>query len=223
MKGSVLIIGSLLWDKNQLREDWRNNYLDINNKKSVSAPIRYGRLSGKRGTYTMVLSSRCLTKKRMGKGVLVPLRLDKYSALDQCEELIKAEHLNLNGYRNRFNYGFFAVGLLPNPQTRNKDLDDLIRVWSSRFEGGFKNNQYRIDQESPIINAQGFLSIPWSKEFNDNDFIVCTAIKPNLSKYPNPKKIAKFMKKKSDFEYFCENQKYGITTFQDDQIKAYLS
>ena len=43
MKGAVLIIGSLLWDKSQTRKDWRNNYLNINDSKSVSAPIRYGR------------------------------------------------------------------------------------------------------------------------------------------------------------------------------------
>lgn len=158
----------------------------------------------------------------MGKGVLVPLTLDKYSAQDHCRELIKAERLNANGYENRFNYDFFAVGLLPNPKSSDKDLANLIKGWSSNFGKSFNYNQYRIDQESPIITSHGFLNIPWSEEFNDNDFIICTAIKPNLSQYPNPKKIAKLMKNELDFEYFCENRKFGISTFQDERIKANL-
>jgi len=146
----------------------------------------------------------------MGIGVLVPLRLDRYSILNHCKELIKVERLKKDGYEDRFNYSFFAVGLLPDPKTRTKDLDDLVKGWSSNFKGQFNNNQYSIDQEPPIISERGVLNIPWSEEFDDNDFIVCTAIKPNLSRYPYPKKIAKFMTQKRDFEYFCENQKSGI-------------
>src|SRR5437899_2952284 len=56
LDAGILIIGSLLWDKE--RQQWRNERLDCNQSELVSAPIRYGRLSGKRRghTYTMVFS-----------------------------------------------------------------------------------------------------------------------------------------------------------------------
>lgn len=223
MKGSVLIIGSLLWDKAEYRDDWRNKYLDIENKKSVSAPIRYGRLSGERGIYTMVFSSRCLSKNKQGKGVLVPLKLEKYSIQKHCQELVIAERPEGKNYEERFNYGFFALGLLPNPNSRDQNMITLVKGWSSNFKGRFNPDQYKVDKESPIITSQGFLNIPWSGEFEGNDFIICTVIKTETNRYPGPKKVAERMKKKSDYEYFNENQRYGISTFQDKQIKANLA
>ena len=62
----ILIIGSLLWDKRQ--QAWRNARLDMASIDSVTAPIRYGRLSSSRGnTYTMVFSRGCDT----GQGAVV--------------------------------------------------------------------------------------------------------------------------------------------------------
>ena len=54
MKGAVLIIGSLLWDKKEHRIDWRKNRLLVNEKIHVFAPICYGRKSGENKNYTMV-------------------------------------------------------------------------------------------------------------------------------------------------------------------------
>jgi hypothetical protein len=222
LKGAVLIIGSLLWDNSQLRVDWRNDFLDIDNKKLVSAPIRYGRLSNDRGTYTMVFSSNCLTKNRMGKGFLVPLRLDRFNIQEHCEELIKVERINNPIYENRYNYSFFAVGLLPNPNSNNPRLLNLVNSWHHNFNGGFNVNHYKVGKESPIIDQQGLLKMNWSEEFGEIDFIICTVIKPKLNRYPYPKKIANLMNDRKDFEYFEENQKIGITTFQDKKIKEYL-
>ena len=54
----VLIIGSLFWDSEQNRPAWRDARLDMATAQTVTAPIRYGRRSGRnRGyTYTMVFS-----------------------------------------------------------------------------------------------------------------------------------------------------------------------
>ena len=59
LTAGVLIIGSLLWDSEEDRPTWRDVRLDIASAQAVTAPIRYGRLSGKkRGhTHTMVFSS----------------------------------------------------------------------------------------------------------------------------------------------------------------------
>lgn len=58
LNAGIRIIGSLLWDAERGRPAWREARLDIASMQRVTAPIRYGRLSGKgRGyTYTMVFS-----------------------------------------------------------------------------------------------------------------------------------------------------------------------
>ena len=58
LDAGILIIGSLLWDRDEIRQQWRDERLDCNQSELVSAPIRYGRRSGERRghTYTMVFS-----------------------------------------------------------------------------------------------------------------------------------------------------------------------
>src|SRR3546814_14186903 len=54
MKCGILIIGSLYWDKENGRDDWRKRRLDTNASIPVRVPIYYGRKSASRGnTYTM--------------------------------------------------------------------------------------------------------------------------------------------------------------------------
>jgi hypothetical protein len=71
----ILIIGSLLWDSEDNRPAWRDARLDIASAEAVTAPIRYGRLSGKkRGrTYTPSFS-----------------RADKYDPYPQAHRIIVA-------------------------------------------------------------------------------------------------------------------------------------
>ena len=58
----IMMIGSLYWDKDRTRVNWRKNRLS-KEEFDVFAPIRYGRLSKKRGsTYTMVFSKLCARK-----------------------------------------------------------------------------------------------------------------------------------------------------------------
>ena len=59
LNAGILIIGSLLWDDE--RRAWRDARLEMGLAETVMAPIRYGRLSGKRRghTYTMVFSRLC--------------------------------------------------------------------------------------------------------------------------------------------------------------------
>src|SRR3546814_21003532 len=54
MTCGILIIGSLYWDKENGRDDWRKRRLDTNASIPVRVPIYYGRKSASRGnTYTM--------------------------------------------------------------------------------------------------------------------------------------------------------------------------
>lgn len=81
MKCGVLIIGSLYWDKQQnentdLRINWRKNRLNMDENIHVFAPIRYGRLSGKKDEtyYTMVLSKEIEEKNQHGTPYLIPFK-----------------------------------------------------------------------------------------------------------------------------------------------------
>src|SRR5205823_8142389 len=60
LRVGILVIGSLLWDIDSERVDWRHKRLDVNRSRKVLAPIRYGRLSQSRSdTFTMVISKLC--------------------------------------------------------------------------------------------------------------------------------------------------------------------
>ncbi len=76
LKGGVLIIGSLLWDKEKIRVDWKENYLDNKNSKTIAAPIRYGRISSDRHcTFTMIFSSECKETNKLGTARFVPFKI----------------------------------------------------------------------------------------------------------------------------------------------------
>src|SRR6266436_291433 len=69
LTAGVLIIGSLLWDSEKERPAWRGARLNVAAAQTVTAPIRYGRLSESRdNSYTMVFSRMCPA----GQAKLVP-------------------------------------------------------------------------------------------------------------------------------------------------------
>src|SRR5690348_14469584 len=81
----ILIIGSLYWEPS--REAWRNERLSVEESYRVRAPIRYGRLSEKRGnTYTMVFSRTCPP----GEAIAVRCKAEIEKPADLIAE---AEHL----------------------------------------------------------------------------------------------------------------------------------
>ena len=99
LNGGVLIVGSLLWDIDKQRISWRNGCLKIQTKIAVPAPIRYGRISNRKCTYTMVLSNECNEPALQGEGMFVPfsnnpINLDKIKI--QSQELIKAERKKIH-------------------------------------------------------------------------------------------------------------------------------
>lgn len=108
----ILIIGSLLWDER--RQAWRNARLDMASIDTVTAPIRYGRLSSSRGnTYTMVFSRLC----KPGQAKLVHCSHTVSSPEDliaEAEYLWKAEQPGADAGRIAVNWG--CVGLLSNPE-----------------------------------------------------------------------------------------------------------
>ena len=102
LKGAVLIVGSLLWDPDQVndpgaRKKWRNTRLVMNDRIHVKAPIRYGRLSGSEPNrhYTMVFSKECEEQEKLGTAFVVPFKREMIRSFkgieNQARFLSKAE------------------------------------------------------------------------------------------------------------------------------------
>ncbi len=223
-KGGVLIIGSLIWEEQDIRKNWRNQNLNMDEKILVSLPIRYGRISKSRNcTYSMIFSSECKSSEKIGKGYFIPFQeeLTVKKILEQGKLLIDAEH-HKNTNLEKFYWPWGCLGIAINPKINEEKSKELREEWERKFSNKFDPNQYRVEQENPIVSKMGVLDIGWQKELNDFDFVIGIATKPKLEFYPTPREIAiKMIVNKYD-KYFNENKKWSIVTFQDVDIENEL-
>jgi len=227
LNGGILVIGSLLWDKDKLREDWRNEYLRVENKIRTSAPIRYGRISKDRNfTFSMVFSQDCNDEYKIGKAFFVPFRENPISfdkLKTQTTELIKSERKKIE-VENRFNWSWGTLAIVLNPKILLKDSDkyteanSLLNYWEKCYGNRFNPDNYKVGQEIPILNKQGVLSFTWTDELKDYDFLIATATKPEIEEYPTSKEIADRIITNKYSEYFDKNIEFEISTFQDKEI-----
>ncbi len=233
LNGGVLIIGSLLWDQKPHRVDWRSNYLQINNKISVKAPIRYGRVSQTRNcTFTMVFSDECNAIDLQGEAAFLPfsnnpINLEKLD--HQSIGLIKAEYSNAEKHAlSKFYWDWGTLALCVNPEIledtseKNASAKLLQNYWADRYDTKFDPNCYKLGKENLIINNQGILKYIWPSQLNNYDFIISTLTKPTKGYYPTARNIADRMIINEYNEYFTKNVVYGIRTFQDEEIKSFL-
>ncbi len=235
-KGAVLIVGSLCWDKNAVRDKWRRERLKFDKKVYVYAPIRYGKKSSTRGnTYTMVFSQLCYRKDYgLGTALLVPCKRKVQSFDDlriEAAELWHAERTNSNKVSFEISHSWGAVGILFNPQINVHE--DICKGWQEFYRGQeVKVELIHTKTESPIINDNGFLNIQWPKYVSndlsvDIDFILASATKPELKhgRYPTTYSIAQaWLDDNQGFvEYFEQNVINGITTFQDKRLLEILN
>lgn len=228
--GGVLIIGSLIWDEAEIRENWRTNCLDVEKAKAVTLPIRYGRISSERRfTYSMVFSQACKKLENRGMGLVVPflhpVNIEEFDV--QAHELIKAEHKKEPGF-TRFNWDWGTLALAVNPRHLNDESDkrDVIKQlqnhWFEKIGKGFNPNDYKVGTEMPIVDKTAHLQIDWVPDLDDYDFVIATATKPNVNKIPDAKEIADRMILNDFDEYFRRNHDVGIVTYQDDEISDCL-
>ena len=227
--GGTLIIGSLLWDRTHIRNEWRSLYLnDISTKTPVKLKIRYGRKSQSRqNTYSMIFSNHPTTEYGQAyilgfKEIIKNFRILK----DQAIALAKAEGLWKD--KPSLNNSWGTVGLLINPSIDDKDkvsADIIKKKWAELYQnytGIFNSSNYCIDNEQPVIDKDGFLKIDWTEEMNDYDFLIATPVIPNVKKALTSKEIADVMKANNYCEYFDNNIANDIRTFQDDEIREIL-
>ncbi|MDQ7960511.1 hypothetical protein [Flavobacterium lindanitolerans] len=237
MKGGILIIGSLLWDPDQgehinFREEWRNTHLNMDDKIRVVAPIRYGRRSNGRPSYTMVLSKETDTKEKLGTAYVVPFKnnpLISDEVLSQAKELSKAEGKGDDKLVKGNQIKWCVIGLLFNPSINPEKRKGLLDKFTHQLQiDGLAENHklFRIGDEPSILNEKGEIEINWlepvvskDKEKIDSfDFIMATCTWQNLKNYPDADEILRSVKIDNKQKYFLNNSKNGISTFQDQEI-----
>jgi hypothetical protein len=230
LNAGILIIGSLLWDAQRGRPAWRAARLDMASAKTVTTPIRYGRLSESRGnTYTMVFSRLC----QAGQGKLLRCTRTISTPADliaEAEALWKAEQPGADSGRIASEWG--CVALLVNPD--RKVPEDLLKAWAERVarEPDY-GNVSQTQEEGSLVSKEGLLRIDWPRFVEDGapadvELLLVTANDPEISpsrpNYPDANTIAVAWNAAPNryAEYFWSNAENGICTFQDEEIRALL-
>lgn len=232
----VLIVGSLYWDDKKHREKWRlDRLVDLDDRKHVHAPIRYGRLSGSRGcTYTMVFSKQLDDPNKpdkYGRAIVLACRAPVTRAVDLVEE---AQHLwrAEGGKEGSISAKWGCVALLENPE--RPVPDDLRTDWTKRFQQEALGALNSARGEATVVDKRGFLKISWPRTDDDSalgvDVLVATATDPTIIRgdYPSAREVAAAWNahEGKDYErhvrYFRQNRDCGIQTFQDDDIEKLL-
>lgn len=232
LNAGILIIGSLLWDSEGGRPAWRNARLEtaIASMQTVTAPIRYGRLSASRGnTYTMVFSRKAPAGQakvlRCVRTISTPADLNM-----EAEALWKAEQPSAASGRIASQWG--CVALICNPDRKVPEY--LLKAWAERV--GRERNYGEVTQtqeEGRLIDKNGHILIDWPKLVDTGepvqlDLLLVTANDPEISttrpSYPDSVTIAGAwnVAASNHAEYFWRNVENGICTFQDAEIRTLL-
>lgn len=230
----ILVIGSLFWDEHPSRQKWRSERLVIAKRKRVPAPIRYGRRSRSRGdSFTMVFSSELeRNSANLGKALCIPCIKIVKGADDLVEEaecLWAAEEKRENP-NGTIAARWGAIALLVNSKSVHSQY--LQKIWKNRVS---KENEYCIpacaENEEPMVSGQGLLRMEWPYAGDDSnekmDAVLATTNCPTLtnSRYPSIKEIAAAWltgKGRDHVQYFHENRRHNIETFQDRELAKLL-
>ena len=223
MKIGVLTIGSLYWDPNPVREQWRRERLVQNVQQRVKVPIHYGRQSDSRGcSYTMVFSTD-LDKEKFGRAIVMPCRTRATGIEDiigEAKHLWAAESFDKEPGSISASWG--CVALLRNPANR---------IPQGIHDGWIKHVSNEERYGNVAVDECGFLKISWPDPADgpdlDFDLLLATSTKPTIKKgeYPSSADIAgawTTAKGKEHIDYFLKITAHGITTSQDEDIEDCL-
>ena len=229
VKLGVLIIGSLYWDDKPHRDKWRRGRLCVDAQQYVKAPIRYGRLSRSRGcSYTMVFSA-SLSEEQFGQAIVVPFKSN--DLISEAEFLWIAERSPDSRPNDRISADWGCVALVEN---QDRPISDKLReAWTKRVsrERCYGQSMNSASGEKVAFDRSGFLNIPWPRSTDGSELgfnaLIATATNPTIvgGSYPSAQQIANAWNTHEDREhvdYFLNNKKHGIKTFQDVEIEECL-
>jgi hypothetical protein len=231
LSAGILVIGSLFWETDDVRQAWRRDRLRIQEAADVRAPIRYGRISEGRGyTYTMVFSRTCAP----GQAKAVACQHEIRAAADLVKE---AEHLwaaeRKQPPSGGINAGWGCVALLPNPH--REIPPEILNSWAARVARARPYGNIRqAPGEGVLVSERDLLQIAWPILTADNnpvplDLLLATTTQPDLvgdpPRYPAPAMIAERWRndREDNVRYFRNNVQSGIHTFEDDAIQRALA
>jgi hypothetical protein len=212
MKCGILIIGSLLWDKETAgRSEWRQSRLSLPEQIPAVAPFRYGRKSQSRGnTFTMTFSSDAAP----AQGVVAPC-VHQINSLDdlllEARSLWKAEAPT--ALAGAIGAGWGCVGAM---FQSGRDQHGLETAWAGHLA------EAKV-QCAPIVGADGWSHLQWPTEQGgaplDFDIVLFTATKAEANR-PTAQEIADaWLAQSAGYEkYFFLNVQHGIRTPDDPGI-----
>ncbi len=235
----ILIIGSLHWSTEPHRASWRDRHLRKDPDVAVKAPIRYGRFSSSRRSYTMVFDRGC----EMGRARI----FESSSTVSDIGELVReAQALWLaespDGTARQptetLSAGWGCVTVLANGQSNVPQglLDQWAdRVSQERFGNAgrrsYDHRRYSIRGVSAITDRGG-LAIDWPNRADTGqplagfDLVLVTATQPtpygDTGDFAPVNIIAGAWNEAKDATYFRSNRANGFYTFQDGAIETLL-
>ncbi|MGB8193689.1 MAG: hypothetical protein WCF67_17285 [Chitinophagaceae bacterium] len=240
LNGGVLIIGSLLWQDHlsekgdDIRKKWRKDHLDASADIYVQVPIRYGRRS-RGGVYTMTFANS--VRQALGIGVVRSFAANPIQGLDALKKETKALSV-AEGMEGQFikndkqNMPWSVLAILLNRRiVTNQQREDLLNWWLTQLQAektypNFQAENFRLGNEEPCIEQNGSLNIPWIKSIDpakqeildQHHFLIATATLPTGTNYPDVATMRTSVQEDTERQYFLNNYKHGIRTFQDEEI-----
>lgn len=181
MKIGILIIGSLIWETDKGRRDWRNDRLRVDQAVAVTAPIRYGRKSvGRDNTFTMVLSR----KASLGVAKAVPCRRNTTGVdlFDEAIHLWRAESGDAHSQALSAKWG--CVALLVRNETAVSD--EVLSSWTQRVSAEpYYGNIQHARREEELVGTSGRFQIDWTNRTDTGepiefDILLATTNQPTL-------------------------------------------
>lgn len=214
------MIGSLLWDSEGGRDRWRSWRLDASTEWRVAVPIRYGRKSATRGnTYTMVFDR--LDSSKFGQGVIVECRRVIRSLADlksEAQWLWAAEMKAIPGREDD-----------PPPGVTSTTWGRVAILLRQSTHGPLTDGWKKISgpKDEDLMVREGRLEIEWPEPIDGQartplDILLATTNKATKPR-PTPRAIAEAWNQRGYRGYFDENQKAGILTSEDTEIRKYLT
>jgi hypothetical protein len=112
--------------------------------------------------------------------------------------------------------------------------EDVLMNWAARVSQVEEyGNVPQAPNEGCLVGTDGLLQIDWPSSVADGahltlDVLLATATHPTLAgeppSYPSARTIADAWRtdREGNVEYFRENQRHGVTTFQDEDIRVRL-
>lgn len=230
LKGGVIVIGSLLWQDHlnekgdNIRLNWRENNLDMDNIIPVKLPIRYGRVS-QSNIATTVFSNEM--KNNLGCGYVIPFKetIENEDELrKQVVALSAAEGLKGNMVRKWGVLSYYFTD-----EDKHVENDVVIKYFKKNKNMDFNYQDFKIGNEKIVVYPSLKLNIDSIVTVNENDesklynldFLLATVTKPNI-KINETKRLASLVKGDTKRQYYINNISNGIITGEDFEISKLL-